>query len=206
MKSLDERQNEEKVSIVSKNVEVTAAMRNHILTKIKKVEEITPPVIEVHILLEIQKGFHRAEILYKFSHFRITVHAELNDLYQAFDRAYDKLMQKVRKWKGLIQSHHGKKPSEVEMAIHVLDHKQEALTEINDQIEEENLHKVEDSLKPPSVVRRKKRNIPLLTVEEASMRIDLSNDNFLVYKAEEDLKLKVLYVRRDKSLGVLEVE
>ncbi len=206
MKSLDDMQQEEKVSIVGKNVQVTGAMRSHILEKIKKIEEITPPVIEVHVILEIQKGFHKAEIIYKFSHFRITTHAVLNDLYMAFDRACDKLLQKIRKWKGLIQNHHGKKLSEIEMDIQVIDRRQENLEEINDEIEEETMHNVEDSLKPPAVVRRKKRMIPHLTVDEAAMRIDLSGDSFLVYRAEEDRKLKVLYVRRDRSLGVLEVE
>jgi putative sigma-54 modulation protein len=206
MKSLDQLQQEEKVSIVGKNVQVTGAMRSHILTKIGKIEEVTPPVIQVLVILEIQRGYHRAEILYKFSHFRIMVCAEMSDLYQAFDRACDRLMQKVRKWKGLIQDHHGKKLSEVEMEIQVLDRKTDGLEEINDEIEEETFHKVEEILKPPVVVKRKKRKIPLLTTEEAAMRIDLSGDNFLVYKSQEDLKLRVLYVRRDNSLGVLEVE
>ena len=206
MKSLDDMQQEEKVSIVAKNVQITGAIRKHILEKIKKIEEITPPVIEVHVILEIQKGFHKAEIIYKFSHFRITTHAVLHDLYQAFDRACDKLVQKIRKWKGQIQNHHGKKLSEIEMEIHLIDRTQENLEEINDEIDEETLHKMEEGLHPPAVVRRKKRMIPHLTMDEAAMRIDLSGDTFLVYRAEEDRKLKVVYVRRDNTLGVLEVE
>jgi putative sigma-54 modulation protein len=46
----------------------------------------------------------------------------------------------------------------------------------------------------------------MLTMEEATMRIDLSGDNFLVYRGEEDQKIKVMYVRRDKTLGVIEVQ
>lgn len=204
--SLEMRGGKEKVTIVGRNLEITAAIKNHILTKIEKIEAHTPEVIDVAVYLEIQKMAHKAEILYKFSHFYIAVHATHTDLYQAFDLAAAKLKAKLRKWKTQIQEHHGKKISEIEMDISVINRQREILEEINDQIEEETLEEVEKALKPPQVVRKKKKTIPLLTTEEAAMRMDLSHDNFMVYRSEEDLKLKVMYVRRDHTLGILEIE
>jgi putative sigma-54 modulation protein len=205
----------DKIVIYGKNLEVTLPLREHIMAKLKKIEEMTPPVIGVHVYLDIQREEHRVEIEYKFSHFRIVVtHAmvkktqsKMDDMYYAIDMACDKLKRKVRRWKTRIQEHHGKKPFEIEeKAIQVLDRKTQDVDYINDQIEESTLQKIEEEFRPPMVVKEKKRQIPMLTMEEATMRIDLSNDNFLVYRGEEDQKIKVMYVRRDKTLGVIEIQ
>ncbi len=199
-------QNKEKVTIIGRNIQVTAPMREHILLKIRKIEELTPNVIDVAVFLEIQKTECRVEILYKFSHFFVMSHAVLDDMYQAIDLAASRLRGKLLKWKTKIQHHTGKKPSEVEMNIHVLDRQKEELFEVNDEIEEEAFHEIEEILHPPVVVKNKKKTIPVLTMEEASMRMDLTDDYFMVYRSEEDMKLKVMYIRRDKTLGVLEIE
>ncbi len=210
-----ELENSDKIIIFGKNLEITAPIREHIVSRIRKIEEQTPPVIGVHVYLDIQREEHRVEIEYKFSHFRIVVThamarksgAKLDDMYHAIDIACDKLKRKIRRWKTRIQDHHHKKPSEVEeKAVQVLDRKTQDIDSINDQIEEVALKRIEEEFRPPAVVKKKKRQIPMLTMEEATMRIDLSNDHFLVYRGEEDQKMKVMYVRRDKTLGILEVE
>lgn len=208
-------ESDDKIVIFGKNLEVTLPLREHIISKLKKIEEMTPPVIGVHVYLDIQREEHRVEIEYKFSHFRIVVthamvkktQAKMDDMYYAIDMAVDKLKRKVRRWKTRIQEHHGKKPFEIEeKSIQVLDRKTQDLDYINDQIEEANYKKIEEEFKPPAVVKQKKRQIPMLTMEEATMRIDLSGDNFLLYRGEEDQRIKVMYVRRDKTLGVIEVQ
>lgn len=208
-------ENSDKIIIFGKNLEITAPIREHIVSRIKKIEELTPPVIGVHVYLDIQREEHRVEIAYQFSHFKIVVtHAmirkagsKLDDMYHAIDIACDKLKRKIRRWKTRIQDHHCKKHSELEeKAIQVLNQKTQDVDFINDQIEETTLKRIEEEFRPPEVVKHKKRQIPMLTVEEATMRIDLSEDHFLVYRGQEDQKLKVMYVRRDKTLGILEVE
>lgn len=201
-----ESQEVEKISIVGRNLQVTAPLRDHILLRLHKAEETTPGVIGVNVYLEVQKLQHRAEILYRFSHFTIMAHGTMNDMYQAFDLAYARLKKKLRKWKTQIQSHRGKKPSDIELSIQVLDKKKADLDEINDLIEEETIHEVEDELAPPTIVKKEKKMVPLLTMEEAAMRIDFSEDQFLVYRSEEDMHLKVMYVRPDHTLGILDVE
>jgi len=212
--SLDLESND-KIVVFGKNLEVTLPLREHIIAKLKKIEEMTPRVIGVHVYLDIQREEHRVEIEYKFSRFKVVVtHAmvrrtqsKMDDMYYAIDIACDKLKRKVRRWKTRIQEHHGKKPFEIEeKVIQVLDRKTQDIDYINDQIEEINFKKIEEEFRPPQVVKQKKREIPMLTMEEATMRIDLSGDNFLVYRGEEDQKIKVMYVRRDKTLGVIEVQ
>jgi putative sigma-54 modulation protein len=46
----------------------------------------------------------------------------------------------------------------------------------------------------------------MLTADEAVMKMDLSGDKFMVYKSEEDQKLKVIYRRRDGDYGLISPE
>ncbi len=201
-----EVQSDGKIKIFGKNIPVTQAMREHILDKIHKLEHISPQVVEVHVYLEVQKAEHRAEISYKFSHFRVVTHAVMDDMYQAIDLACVRVRRKLRKWKTRIQTHHGKNLSQAMVELHVLDRQKEDLNEINDQIEDVNLHVVEEELKPPEIKSKREYSIPMLTLDEAAMRIELSDDTFMVFRSEEDQKLKTIYLRRDHSLGLLEIE
>ncbi len=196
----------DKVTIVGRNLPVTEAMREHILDKVHKIEAITPQVLNVIVYLEIQRSTNKVEIIYKFSHFLVVTHAVMDDMYQAIDLACVRLRRKLEKWKTRIQSHHGKKLSEALMDVHVLDRQKEDLYDINDQIEDATLKEMEKELRPPKIVNKKQYSIPMLTLDEAAMRIELSDLPFLVFKSEEDQKLKVIYVRRNKTIGLLELE
>ena len=200
-----EREEKYKISIVGRNLQVTYPMHEHIIEKISKIEAITPQVIDVHVHLEIQKNEQRAEILYQFSHFHITTHGVKGDMYQAFDLACTRLKKKLRKWKTQIQNHHSKTLSEIELNLNVLDHSKVELNEINDMIEEETLDHMEHVLDPPKIRSVETRKIPMLTMCEAAMRMELSEEPFLVYRCEEDQKLKVMYLGKDQTLGVLEM-
>jgi putative sigma-54 modulation protein len=195
-----------KVTILGKNLPVTEALKQHIIDKIERIEEITPQVIEVLVHLEVQRSVHRVEIIYKFSHFKVVTKAESDDMYHSFHMAIRHLRQKLRKWKTRIQNHHAESLSQVELAVNVLDSAREAVNEINDEIIEENIAVLDKEFKLPNVAKKKKRMLKTLTMEEAIMKIELSDDHFMVYRAEEDQKIKVIYVRRDQSLGIIEVE
>lgn len=198
--------NDVNVSILGRNIQVTPSMKEHIEVRMDKVREMCPPATDIRVYLEVQKDEHRAEILFHFSHFHVAVHAHSFDLYQAFDMCVAKLKAKLRKWKTRIQEHHGKSISAVEIDSHVFDRKREDLYEINDLIEEENFHEIEEILKPMEVMRRGKRHIPTLTADEASMRFDLCGEAFLVYREEKDQKLKVMCYDKSHELTVLELE
>lgn len=204
---IDNVKSDDKVSIVGRNLPVTEGMRNHILDKIHKIEHISPQVIEVIVYLEVQKTEHRVEINYKYSHFRVVTHAVATDMYAAIDLACARVKRKLHKWKTRIQDHHGKNLSEALVELHVLDRQKEDLLEINDMIDDANLSEMEQELKPPTITSKVEYSIPMLTIEEAAMRIELSDESFLVFRCEEDQKLKVIYFRKDdKALGLLEIE
>lgn len=193
------------VTVTGKNVEITSPIKTYIAEKLAKVERVVPNIIEVAVRLEVQKLQHQVDVVMKFSHFKVKVHAITTDMYATIDKAFEKLKAKLLKWKGRIQDHHAKGLNVVDLEVNVLEAEETDLEEINDQIEEENLQQIEKELAPPKVYRRKTRPLKTLNLREAVMKMELSGDNFLVFKSEEDLKMKILYRRKDETFGVIDL-
>ena len=192
--------------VIGKHFDVTEGVRKYLIEKLSKMEKLTTNIIDVHAKLEVQKLDHNVLITMKFSHFLVTAHATTTDIYASIDLAVDRMMLKLRKWKTRIQEHHHKKMSSIDVPVTVYEKEIEDLNEINDAIEEENAKETEVLINSPKVMKSKLRKLKILTLQEALLKMELTDDNFLVYRSEEDQKLKVLYRRRDKSYGLLQPE
>ena len=194
------------LTITTKHVDVTDGLKQYLAEKLSKVQKLTSNIIDVYVKLEVQKLDQSVLITMKFSHFLVTSHAMTTDLYASIDLAIDRMMMKLRKWKTKIQAHHHKKLNSIEVPVTVYEREQEELNEINDAIEEANQTETVESISLPKVIKSKLRPLKILTLQEALLKMELSDDNFLVFRSEEDQKLKVLYKRRDESYGLLQPE
>ena len=194
------------VSVMGKNIEITNSIRDYIEEKIQKIEKITSHMIECDVKLDVQKLNHRVDILVKFSHFRIKVGAMTENMYSAIDKAFERLYAKMRKWKSRIQDHHARSTSVTEIEVNVLEHAEGEIEEINSEIIEKNNEVLEEKYKLPKVLKKKRRPLKQLTLDEAVMKMELSDDHFMIYRSEEEQKLKVIYRRRDSSYGVISPE
>ena len=193
------------LEITGKHLQITDPMQTYVLEKISKLERFTNNILEVVVTLEVQKLAHTVSLVIKFLHYRIQVHSTTVDLYAAIDGAFNKLYKLIRKYKEKLQSHRNKDLSSVDMKVHVLAEIDE-LEDINDEIEEETLNQELEKYKIPKVVAKDIMAMKMLTQEEAIMKLELAGEHFLIYKGEEDQKLKVIYKRDDNNLGIVEVE
>lgn len=194
------------VSVVGKHIEITKPIRDYIDEKITKIEKITNHIIEVDVRLDVQKLNHSVDIILKFSHFKIKVRAITENMYSAIDKAFERLYAKIRKWKGRIQDHHARSVSGTEMEVNVLERARDEIEQINEEIADANNRKLEEEYSLPPVIKKKKRSLKQLTLEEAVMKMELSDDHFMIFRSEEDQNLKVIYRRRDGSYGVISPE
>jgi ribosomal subunit interface protein len=71
------------ISITGRHVMVTDAMKKHALDKLAKLERVAHHIVDVHLIMDIQKLEHRVDIVIKFSHVKIKVHAASEDMYKA---------------------------------------------------------------------------------------------------------------------------
>lgn len=200
------REQDYTVAITGRNFEITKPTKEYIAEKIAKIEKISNHVLDLHVKLDIQKLNHTVDIILKFAHTKVKVHASSESMYPAIDKAFDRLYSKLRKWKSRIQDHHAKGHSVVEMEVNILERDEEDLKAIDQEIVEENNRKVEESYKLPKVIKKKKLPLKMLTLDEAVMKMELSDDYFMVFRSEEEQNLKIIYRRKDGSYGVISPE
>lgn len=195
------------ITISGRHVLVTESMKDYALEKLSKIEKFSPRMIDVMVTMDIQKLEHRVDIVLHFNNIKIKSHAATGDMYASIDLAVDKLENQIRRYKNKIQDYHFKALKEVDMNVNVIRaHVKDELSEVNDEIDEENEKSLLEKYRPHHVVAKEKRPLKTLSLDEAIMKMELSSDVFLVYRSEEDQKLKVIYRRNDGDFGVIEPE
>jgi len=192
-----------RIEIVGRNIQVTEPMRKYAWDKLSKIERFHNHILYVHVTLDMQKLEHVCIIVVKFDHFKIKVQASSADMYASIDRAVDKLQALTRKYKSRIQDHHRKTLSAIDMQVNVVQRPYDEVSDINSEIEAVTQKQDMDRIKVPKIIGNEMRVLKTLNLDEAMMKMDLSGDHFLIFRSEEDRKLKVLYRRTDGNYGLI---
>lgn len=198
------------INVIGRHVEVTDAMKRYAEEKVRRVERYAKgglPIYELTVTLDIQKLAQRCHILVKIGNTRVTVHAIEETMYAAIDVAVDKLLRKIHHYHSRIVDHHKKGHAQalhdVDLEVNVVKPGEAFIDNINDEIDEENRRQVEEALKPHEIVSKKTLTMSTLTPEEAIMKMELSEDNFLIFRNEIDHELNVIYRRDDGNYGII---
>jgi len=192
------------IHIVGRHLEVTEAMKNYAVEKLTKAEKFGGHLLAATVVMDIQKQLHCVDYLLDLNNTMIKVSGQTRDMYASIDQAIDRLKAKLKKYMERLKDHHARGVQAVEMNVQVVH--RDPLDDINDAIEEQRLKDMEAAFAPGQIVARETRALKTLTTEEAIMKMDLSEDPCLVYRSEQDRKLKVMYRRDDaRHYGIMEL-
>lgn len=195
------------ITITGRNVLVTDAMKDYAMEKISKVDRITNRVMDVSVIMDIQKLEHRVEIIIRVNNTKVISSAATTDMYVSVDQAVNKLKEQLRRYKTRLQNHQSKGHEEVAMLVNVYAAPKEIdVASVNEEIEEENNRINRNNLTLPSIVKQESSILKILNNEEAIMKMELSGDQFMIFRGEEDRKIKVIYRRKDGNYGIIQTE
>lgn len=195
------------IIVQGRHVQVTDSMKEYAIEKISKVEKFSDRIIDVLVTMDIQKLDHRVDIVIKVNHWTIKSSAVTTQMYASIDQAVHKLEKQLRRYKKKIQNHQARGLNVVDMRVNVMRRPEPDDVElVNEEIEAENRRKEVQEFQPHEVVATETRPLKILTMDEAIAKMELSGDGFLLYRCEEDQKLKVIYRRSDENYGVIEAE
>ncbi|HSX37479.1 MAG TPA: ribosome-associated translation inhibitor RaiA [Chlamydiales bacterium] len=194
------------IYIVGKHIQVTEAIRNYVWEKLARIEKIADHIIDITVTLDTQKLEHTCSILMNFIHFHIKIGASTDNIYSAIDKAADRVVKLVRRYKTKLQSHRAKDIATVDIHVNVIQPLHDDLKEINDEITSENAREAADRYKLHEVVAKETMPLKTLTQDEAVMKMEITDDPFLIYRSEEDQKLKVIYRREDHNYGLVQIQ
>lgn len=203
------------IDIIGRNIQVTEAMKAYAMEKVLKIERFNIRIVDISVVMDIQKLHHRVDITLKVDRIKIKSHADtIDDMYASVDIAVDKLQSQLRKYKDRIRDHQAKHISTIDMNVNVLKRSEVFEDEeiefddraVNGNLEEQSRNNLVARYRPHEIVKKEIRPLKVLNYHEAVMKMELSGDAFLIFRSEEDKKLKVIYRRQDGNFGVIEVE
>lgn len=175
-----------KTNIRGDKVEVTKSIKEYIEDKLTKLDKYfdTPEDIKCSVVIRVKNGSQIVEVTVPTSKFTLRAEEGHDDLYAAVDLIIDKLERLIRKNKTRLAKQYKSAPA-FEMNLDY-----EAL-------EEEETHKI---------VKRKNIESKPMSEEEAILQMDLLNHDFFVFKNLDEECVSVLYLRKDNSVGIINVK
>lgn len=194
------------IDVQGRNVLATEAMKDYATEKVSKIERFTHRIIDVSVILEVQKLVHRCDIVIKVDHIKIKGHASTDNMYASIDKAVHKIETQLLKYKDRIQDHQSRASEVMDMNVNILRAPDIELLEVNEEIDEENQKRSFNKYRPHEIIQKDKKPLKYLTNEEAVMKMELSGDAFLIFRGESDRKIKVIYRRKDDQFAIIEPE
>lgn len=174
-----------KFEYTGRHIEVTPALRAHVEKHFDRLKHLfNGQEAKAHVIIEVVRGRHRAEIVLKWRDHIFTATSTLADMYQALSKTIDKLEKQVLKLKNkVIDKHHkAKKTSQA--------------------IPREEVQPLPES---PRIIQTENYAVKPLTVQEAIMELDSNDSHFLVFRnADDHEKVAVIYRRKDGNYGLIQ--
>ena len=93
------------IELTGHHIEVTDSLRDYVNEKMAKLERHFDKVSNIHVILEVEGGRHKAEATVHMSGHDVFANCTEEDMYAAIDGLVDKLDRQVKKYKEKITNH-----------------------------------------------------------------------------------------------------
>lgn len=169
------------VLVTFRHMDATPALRRYAETKVQRIHKLMRRPIEAHVILEVNKRRHIAEITLSGEHLHVTAKEATADLYSAIDLVMDKVERQIQKRVSKRLAHRHDVPPPVERPAR------------------------KRAAAAPAVARERVPVEPM-RLAEAVRRLGEDGAEFLLFQNEKTEVVNLLVRRKDGSLALLEPE
>jgi putative sigma-54 modulation protein len=198
------------IQVTGRHVSVTEAMKEYCRRKVASLHLDYPKIIEVQVLLDVQKYRHLAEVvLHCSNHITIEASAVSSDMYASIDQVLDRIARQMRKYKTrLMQNHRPRK-----QAVRHLEEKVLRWEWLDGTVNGDGALGVDNAVTAgeeestsagPEVIHTESYPVKPMFVDEAVLQMELSTKQFLVFLNAKSTKVNVLYRRKSGDFGLIE--
>ncbi len=192
------------IQVTGRHVSVTEAMKEYCRRRLACLHLDYPKIIEVQIIMDVQKYRHTAEvILHCSNHITLEASAESHDMYVSVDEVVDKIAGQMRKYKTrLMRQHRPRKHTVRHLEEKVLRWEWVEGLEETSEAGLDGGNKAEAS--EPSLIHSEKYPVKPMFIDEALLQIEMSAKQFLVFLNAKTEKVNVIYRRKNGDFGLIE--
>jgi putative sigma-54 modulation protein len=188
-------------TITGRKFEVTNDIRALITKKLDKiVDKLFDDVIEVRVVLQVQKYRNLCEILIIGKEHDVKAAQESGESMQdAINLALDHVKRQAQKNRSTIRDHHRKAGSLNKAAAGLV-------TQWSVQVLEPGKLRQSGPKRLPRIIKTNNLAILPMTIEDAAESLDGSKNEFIVFRDLDTDRISVMYKRRDNNLGLIAPE
>jgi ribosomal subunit interface protein len=184
------------IKVTGKNIEAGEAFQTYVTAKLSSVlEKYIGPEVGGHVRVEKERGRFRTlcSILLRTG-LPLEAQGEAGDAYSSADVALERLEKRVRRYKRRLKNHHHgaeaySLPAETSATDYVV------------RVDEEGNETDDREMDAPLIVAESERVVREMTVSEAVMHLDLTEDAFLVFRNAGHGGINIVYRRADGNIG-----
>ena len=180
-----------KIEVIGKNgFTPSPANREYAEKKLKKLEDFfgEESNLKAVVVCKVYQTMHKVEVTIPTKNLIMRAECSEQDMYAAIDRAVDKLLQQVRKYKTRVKSKLNREGIR---------------SQIKDDFDAENL---EQEINADRLVRTKEEELEPLSLDEAISQMELLGHDFFVYLDKNTHKTNILYLRKDGNYANIETK
>lgn len=168
-----------------RHIDVTPALKSHTEDHFDKIAHVFDgKATKAHVILEVERGRHRSEVIVNWRNEVLTATTSLADMYQSISQSIGKIEKQALKLKKKVidRSHKAKRTSSI--------------------VAEET--EVQPAPLAARIISANGYEVKPVSVDEAAMLLDDREENFLVFRNSEHQRVSVIYKRKDGNLGLIE--
>lgn len=180
-----------KVTVTGKSTHPTDRQRDYAERKLQRLARYFQGAREAHLTYSAQRGRQIVEVQVDLDGILLRAEGRTQDFFASVDAVSEKLEQQVRRLKEKIRRHKGRADAPTVASL---------LAELPED------DPTGEAEAPSVVVRRKRIVLKPMSVDEASLQMELLTHDFFAFLNSETGQVSVLYQRREGDYGLLELE
>ena len=181
------------LNIAGQHVNVGQSFEDYATEKMEVIRQHFDQLHDVNITLSTERHLHKVEVALHVSGLHLHAEGEGEDWYPALDRAVEKLIKQLQKYKGRMKKHQERREKLADLPIAPL------ATESR-RIDEASLEDAPDDFFAdflPKIIHQEVKNLTPMTVDEAVMQMDLMHTNVFLFQNPKTGALNVVYRPRE---------
>ena len=174
------------ITVTFRHMEPSESLRSYAEEKVSKINKYLDFPIEAHIVLAVEKFRRMADVTLSLNGTMIKGVEETEDMYSSIDQVMDKIEKQVKRYREKLRKRRSEsRKSEEKLGMVEPE-------DISDLVQEEPTIEIEKLVAKP------------MDAEEAAMQLNMSQQDFFVFRNSRSREINVMYKRKDGNLSLIE--